>query len=130
LQIAGRGIFGSGDSIYATANEFGCLAYYYGNAVLLHGAGASVDPGVNYADDTDGTIALAGTKPYRNGAALSGSTSGNVTSGSRTVLLWNSRINDGSAPLGLAGKLYAAAIYSSTLTSDQIAALHTAMMTL
>jgi hypothetical protein len=128
--LAGHYVFGSGDSIYAGQNEFGIAVYSWGNGVFVHGATAQHDPGVDYAGDADGTVAIAGTTPYRNGSALGGSTSGNVSSGSRTVILWNTRINDGSVARALGGKLFAVAIYSTTLTGGQISALHTAMMAL
>lgn len=111
--------------------SFQDLAKYWGIAPVGYagenkvyycwGRYVQITPGLS-----SGVLAIAGLQPYRNGIAEASTIPSGMTSGKA---LYIGAIN-GSAGYYLTGKIQALAIYSVTLTADQVAAISAAMAAL
>lgn len=76
-----------------------------------------------------GVFAMAGNQGYRNGTA-DGSTIATGASGVTQPIYIGALNNAGVASQFVTGDIYAAAIYNTTITAGQVAALYTAMQAL
>jgi hypothetical protein len=76
-----------------------------------------------------GVLAVAGSAAYRDGAVEGGAISG-AGALDMGVLLLGSRSGDGSPGLYWSGNIQAVAIYSTTLTAEEVSALTTRMQNL